>query len=186
MERIVITDFPLPISTNESFAPMGKMGRFVNSKKKKYFEAQALRWSQFNGLFLLQTRSKINQWVSRGYGIKIELYYCFRKDRVLTTSKPIRPKSLDGQNRSKPCVDALFKLLGYDDKIIFNETAEKLYIENEESQCTIIVMEPTSPRTKCEILGILKANQTQIQIAPSLLPPPRLDQNYLSGKQKSK
>lgn len=135
--------------------------RHIESKAKKEYKQRVKIWELYNQAILFKTRIKINEWLKQGKVLNVHLYHCFEQSRIITKSKPHRPQRLDAGNRNKVAIDLFFDLLGVDDKYIFTESATKLMTPNGGQECTMIVIEPIDPKTKCKTLSMIKTETTE-------------------------
>jgi hypothetical protein len=81
------------------------------------------------------------------------MFFVFHKDRVISKTKQAKSKykSIDSNNRIKSAIDAVAKLLGFDDKMIFKETSHKVTCDDIKDEQLIVRIRPCQKITLNEI-----------------------------------
>jgi len=166
MSKVVIKNFPMPPSINESY----KSGvvKFINKhggrsfRSKIYgstelysFKNKALLWGLQNKDMVTQAEKLIQIWIKEGYQLKTDFYFIFPKAKILTTTKKAKNKIKrnDADNRLKAARDALKLLINVDDSNFTTGVVEIAHSESEE-KCVISISK-TRIRQLAEIMNSL-------------------------------
>lgn len=173
---IWLTNFPLPPSVNEYLIPVigkrssknGKTylkGRLVKSKIHSNYQELCQYWALQNRKFvsdasnalLIQKRTReINK---QPFALKIDCFFVFHSERIFTVNN--KCEQIDTNNRIKPVLDALVKVIGIDDKHYFGGNCEKVTTNSKEFECSLIRISMMEPRTLDDIKMMI---QTEPQL----------------------
>lgn len=169
---IWIAYFPLPPSQNDAL--MAVVGRqSTNKKGKKYYKGrmvktahhrkyieQCLLWSRQNQeslnkviSCLLKHKKEIES-SGRVFALRVDAYFVFHVERIITEHN--KSHALDVDNRLKPCLDGLKKVLGIDDKYFYASNCEKVVTPLKEEECTMIRIELTKVKTLDQVKQMMK------------------------------
>lgn len=166
-----ITAFPLPPSINEYLIPVagqlktsktGKTYRgsaWVKTEKHRIFEQDCLTWKYKNhslykrAFDTIQFAKEICKKNGEFLILRTDAYFVFHEKRVWTLEKSI--KRLDADNRLKPCLDAISKMLEIDDSHFFASGCEKITTSNKEAEGAYIRISIVNPRKLESLLGVI-------------------------------
>ena len=122
---IEIKGLPMPPIANHRLMP--SQGRLIKSPDIR-------RYDQSIQLYMLKLRSKLfelrktaKEWIDVGYCLKVELFFYWPKEKLI--SKQHIPKRLDLDGRIKSTLDSISEVIGIDDKFVIEINAKKLYWE---------------------------------------------------------
>ena len=149
MGMIEIRRLPIPPSINKQL--VFNRGRFVKGNAARLFDNLIDRHSLIFFKSLNFDRAVLQSWGE--CELEIELFFVFHKDRVISKTKQAKSKykSIDSNNRIKSAIDAVAKLLGFDDKMIFKETSHKVTCEDIKDEQLIVRLRPCQKITLKEI-----------------------------------
>ena len=76
-----------------------------------------------------------------------------------------RTKPIDADNRLKPCLDAISRILDLDDRFFFASSCEKVFVPSKElKECSVIKITPMMPRTAPEIRALIQRDYDLIPL----------------------
>lgn len=122
-----LRSFPMPPSDNALKVPLiiGGRSRTVKSADYREYEYEVKTWAIRNQESLSKARD-LTLKLQPGWALKLELIYWFQRTTVIqksdskkTGTKAGDPKRHDVTNRIKALNDALFAILGCDDKYVW-------------------------------------------------------------------
>lgn len=163
MSHTWLANFPLPPSVNEYLMPVAgqwavskagksyRKGRFVKTKLHVQYLNRCQIWRAQNSeafdkikseLLRLQAQAQAN---GQPFALRVDCYFAFEHSRLW--SKAGEAKSLDSDNRLKPCRDALAKLLSIDDKYFFSGFFEKVSTHSKDLECAYLKISLMTPRS---------------------------------------
>lgn len=125
----------------------------IKTPEYREYELLVALWATKNALHLEPARVDLavmkfeHEEVDKTFAIRCDLYFCF--PNLITKQK--RPRVLDLDNRVKPALDSLKKVLGIDDKHVFAGYFEKVSTHSKDSEC-IIRLSAQRPRTRQQVL----------------------------------
>lgn len=166
-----LNGFPLPPSVNLHLIPVagkpqftanGKVRRptrMIKSPQHRRYAKDCEDWHQMNIPSIDLMREEILEYKSKckmnEFALRIECYFVFHEEQMW--SKNHAP---DADNRLKPCLDQVKKILDLDDVLYFASISEKVYASQKESECSIIRISPMVPRSQKQILEIMNLEAT--------------------------
>lgn len=131
----------------------------VKSDAHRKYEAECYAWSLKYQKSLAALRAEINQEriktesTGQVFALKVEAYVCLKRDRVLTEDN--KPQQVDSSNFMKSLEDNLFKILGIDDRYVFPISIEKVWIDDDSEECSVIKITKAKIKSKSEVLKSL-------------------------------
>lgn len=141
-----LKSLPIPNSVNRGFAAV--RGRLIKTAEARKFDQEIAIWlySQ-NNKTLSNIRALAKNAVSNNKMLQVDRYFIYPKHKLFTKEKkskglivPESPKKIDADNRVKPLLDAVAKIIGVDDKYFFSGHTEKMVSEDTSLQNTCIVV----------------------------------------------
>jgi len=168
-------NFPLAPSVNDSLMPIaGKLkfnkfgkpyrqGHLVKTKHHKQYQEVCLFWANRNRESIEKIKTYITMMKNHSekqkqrFALKIECFHAFEESRLFTVNN--KNEQLDADNRLKPTMDAITKILGIDDKIYFHASSEKVTTHSKESECAMIRISLMKPRTLQDIMDLMHKGQ---------------------------
>ena len=144
---VELIKLPIPPSANKQMTIAN--GRFIKNSEARIFDGKIQEYRLRNWRILEQAKKELDLWISSGMQIEIELFFVFQKDRVFTKgSKAKSPyRRIDSNNRIKSSIDAVCKLLEFDDMIIFKETSHKVTCEDHGQEQLIVRLKNYEAKT---------------------------------------
>ena len=165
MNKIIINEFPFPISINESLIP--KFGRLIKSNKSRKYDVTFNEWETKNRVFLNEAKNIIKQWINDKKVLSVTTILGWPKKDILVNSKNKKAKNFvqkkDGSNRIKQLHDKLSLALDIDDCYFFIEPTFKTYHDKEIPLCTVII-QPADIMSYDEIIKIYHQQFESIDI----------------------
>jgi len=137
---ILIEKFPIAPSDNAAFAHVPGQALKRPTAAMAAFKSNVFRWQIQNREIVSQANLVLLEWDT----IRVQ-YSFFLPRRTLITQKG-QIKRWDVTNFIKHTQDALAGALGFDDKIIFSASCEKLISEDGPFCCAIIENYPVAAR----------------------------------------
>lgn len=153
---ITINNLPFPVSVNDMYAPKykWKVGKGGKKYRTTYMSRSDVLEGFYERCYLFRNMnksqfdllsSKLIGAINNGSVLKVDIFLVVEHSRVYT--KEGKVKQLDSDNFTKSCLDGLCKILGIDDKWIFSSSIEKVTCERKESECAIIKIQTTTPKS---------------------------------------
>lgn len=123
---VELIKLPIPPSANKQLTI--SRGRFIKNSEARIFDGKIKEYELRNWRIIEQAKKEVESWELSGMKLEIELFFVFQEDRVFTKGKKAKSpyRRIDSNNRIKSSIDAVAKLLGFDDMIIFKETSHKV------------------------------------------------------------
>lgn len=103
---------------------MPSRGRLIKSPEFRIFDQKIELWRLRNRYFLDDSKAEVERWLKAGNCLEVELDFCFPRSKLV--SKKNEPKKIDVDGRIKSTLDAIFHLIGCDDKWAMMITAKKI------------------------------------------------------------
>lgn len=149
-----IQNLPLPPSVNEYLMPV--QGRLVKTGIHIEYDKMFTMWTMRNKSYVDKLRTKVAELKQDcNFGLQVDMYFCFHQPRIYALNGDV--KQLDRDNRIKPATDQMHKLIGIDDRYIFSGNSEKVTTNRKEDECLIVKISTMRPRSKEEILSLIKS-----------------------------
>lgn len=154
--KIIIPDFPLPPSANTHLVPA--RGRLIKSSTHRDYAKQCEIWRLANLTFVREASQALNEIKvalekhKKVFALQVDCYFVFEHKRLFTVHNKVQ--QLDCNNRIKPVLDGLVKVLGIDDKHYFSGASEKISAQSKHDERTVIRITPMSPRTLADLSGL--------------------------------
>ena len=153
MDALLVTGYPMPPTSNNSYYNVPGVGRVASKELKQYRKLCSDFEVKNKGVFN-EIRKLLAKDGALHNHLKVDYFFTFKHERLYT--KAGQPKKLDVANRVKHCQDCLFNSIGIDDKHIFCSIIEKVSGENE--SVTIVISSHT-PITSIELIGMFQEVQ---------------------------
>ena len=134
MHGVTLEKLPMPHSVNKNF--LFSKGRFIKSKEARAFDAAVYVWALANKKKIDAARVIVGRWVTEGYLLTLDIDFFFQRSRLF--SKKGSVKMIDLNNRLKPIVDAVSKLVEVDDRFFFQHTIRKVGCADFESESCVV------------------------------------------------
>lgn len=162
-----ITGLPLPPSANSMYDInvnkkwIKRNGKpFLKTSTGKRKSAELITFQTRCELFKRQHTQSIekiskmcHEWIQQGFMIGMDSYCIFQYDRIW--SKDRKPLNLDADNRRKALQDAIFALLGIDDRYVFCGNIEKVTCIDKDLECSIVRLRPVKAQTIEQIKALM-------------------------------
>ena len=120
---------PMPPSVNACYVTVGR--KRVASRDLKTFKRKAQAWAYLNKQILKSIKTKVEEHLALNCKVRLDFVFRFPAKKLWRKSDR-KAKKLDVSNRIKPAEDVVCSLLGFDDRIVFRISAEKVCGEVEE------------------------------------------------------
>lgn len=127
-------NFPMPPSVNSSLALF--RGRLIKTARHREFQSLCEIWAYANFKRIQEIRAEMGKWSERRF-FHINYVFNFPHTRIFSQKNTV--KKIDVTNRIKPVEDAIFKILGLDDSLVFSGSFSKCIAENRSSSVTILI-----------------------------------------------
>lgn len=147
-----VVRFPMPPSVNNYLMPTRVKGshtmRLVKTEIHRKFMSQCLTWRSYNYKTLAPMIDKLKRMKDeteaegRQFALRVDAYFAFGPERI---------KVNDANNRLKPVLDGIVKVLEIDDRYFYSGICEKVLIGSKEFECTYLKISPMIPRTLSQI-----------------------------------
>lgn len=122
--------------------------QFAKSKTHKAFENACKVWQTMNSRAVMAMRNELLKYKSEiekkggRFALRIECFFAFSEEQMWSAG--FAP---DADNRLKPCLDALKKILELDDVLYFATLSEKVTTTTKDQECSVIRISPMTHRT---------------------------------------
>ena len=135
-QPVTLERLPMPHSVNKAF--LFSKGRFIKSKEARAFDDAVYVWSLANRKKVESARATVGRWVTEGYLLTLDVDFFFHRSRLF--SKKGSVKMIDLNNRLKPLVDAVSRLVEVDDRFFFQHTIRKVTCADFENEgCKVCI-----------------------------------------------
>jgi Holliday junction resolvase RusA-like endonuclease len=145
-----ILDFPFPPSVNSSLYPMRvktKQGnqvlRLLKTKQHAAFLKETELWALHNKEALRGLAEELPE-----THLSVDFYFITHSTRI---------KRIDADNRIKPTLDALFKILEINDNRVYRVSSEKIPTNPQNPQKTIIKITKYTPQSEENLINHIKS-----------------------------
>lgn len=149
--NIIIKEFPMPPSVNQMWASI--RGRLIKTSIGRKYEKECHIFMHMKGSTIREWRTDIAKHLATNRAIAVDFYFVFHESRLFAQTEDKKTgrkigdvKRLDVDNRLKPCIDELSKMLGIDDRYFFAGEREKLWCKSSENEQVIIRIRPHQAR----------------------------------------
>jgi hypothetical protein len=144
---VELIKLPMPPSANRQLTLAH--GRFIKNSEARIFDGKIKEYELRNWRIIEAAQKEINSWLDKGLGLEIELFFVFHESRVFTKGKKAKSrfKRIDSNNRIKSSIDAVARLLDFDDMVIFKETAHKVTCKCYSEEQLIVRINPYEFKT---------------------------------------
>lgn len=141
-----IINFPLPPSVNSYLTPIvvkGR-GRLVKSKIHRQFMEDCHIYRLRNHVQVRKMEDALKnlklqcEQEGRTFALRVDAYFVFHVERI---------QANDANNRLKPVLDGLVRILDVDDRFYYAGECEKIITTQRNLECAIIRISPMTPRT---------------------------------------
>ena len=150
MNEYFYMKLPMPPTVNKMKLPIVRRAKYgksyttmVNSALAKTYWAEIEKWKLMNmstDKFYI-AKEMLDRNLLDGKLIYVNKTFFWHYDKIYTLKG--KPKRIDVDNRIKPTHDAIAMIMGFDDKLIFDESSHKDYVVNEVEQCVVCRIEFT-------------------------------------------
>lgn len=148
---IELIKLPIPPSANRQMTISN--GRFIKNSEARIFDGKIQEYRLRNWRIIEQAKKEVDLWIRSGIQLEIDLFFVFHEKRVFT--KGVKAKSpykrIDSNNRIKSSIDAVCKLLEFDDMIIFKETSHKVTCDCPSKEQLIVRIKNYEAKTLAQI-----------------------------------
>lgn len=127
----------MPPSVNQMWASV--RGRLIKSAKGRQYEMSCHKFKAQNMDQIREIKSFCSEIIKSGMQITVDCYFVFPKDKVFSKTNDKKTgraigdiKKIDVDNRLKPLLDELSKMLEIDDKHFFSGWREKTWSNQKE------------------------------------------------------
>lgn len=123
--KIILQNIPMPYTVNKGF--FISRGRIIKSREAREFDKALLSWVTCNNLLSAIAASKAQGWVADGMLLQVNLTFFFKKERLFSKSRRAKDfvKQIDVNNRIKPALDAVSRIICIDDKFFWSHFVTK-------------------------------------------------------------
>jgi Endodeoxyribonuclease RusA len=132
--------------------------RILKTKEARQFDDKVFSYIALNNRYIQKIRQEIEVTLKQGYQLQGYSYVCLPKKMIWTQKDTV--KKFDQNNRLKPLIDAVSRIIGVDDSHFFYDHIEKVECEEEEAHC-VVAIGPYRPAKKSELWisrGLLSPN----------------------------
>ena len=155
LPKFVLTNIPMPPSSNAQYAAMairGGEGRWFGkirpTKALENYHEEFNKWRMINNIAVGKARVFIRDNLLKDKMLSVDTYCCFPHSDMWTIKSTV--KKMDASNRLKALHDCLSDVLQIDDSWFWKSSVEKLETKTENPWC-FVVIKPVTVRSVRDI-----------------------------------